>query len=78
MPGGMDMVVAKCLGHIPKTENLITCKASDSFAEVYKSFLHKAVHRILVVDGSGKLHGVVSRSNVLRMLVETPKTPAQT
>jgi CBS-domain-containing membrane protein len=42
----------------------------DSFVEIYKMFLNKSVHRIPVIDGSGKLKGLVSRSNVLRLLLQ--------
>ena len=70
VPGGMDKTIAKCMDQLCKQDNLVTAKASDSFAEVYKLFLHHAFHRVIIVDSNGKLHGVVSRSNVLRLLVE--------
>lgn len=73
-PGGMDKLIGACLDQLPKTDKLITTRASNSFADVYKQFLHHPFHRILVVDGGGKLVGLVSRSNILRLLVETPKT----
>lgn len=74
MPGGMDKLIGACLDQLPKTANLITTRAHNSFADVYKQFLHHPFHRIIVVDGNGKLVGLVSRSNILRLLVETPKS----
>lgn len=73
-PGGMDKAISKCLDQLCKQEKLVTIKSGDSFADIYKLFLHHAFHRVIVVDGSGKLHGVVSRSNVLRLLVEGAAT----
>jgi predicted transcriptional regulator len=74
LPGGMDKQISKCMDQLCKTNNLITAKANDSFADVYKLFLHHGFHRVIVVDSSGKLHGLVSRSNVLRLLVESAPT----
>jgi CBS domain-containing protein len=67
---GMERQIAKCLDELCKADKLITVKAADSFADVYRMFLQHAFHRVIVIDSSGKLHGVVSRSNVLRLLVE--------
>jgi predicted transcriptional regulator len=33
-------------------------------------FLTHSVHRIIVIDNNWKLQGIVSRSNLLRMLVQ--------
>lgn len=73
-PGGLEKTIGHCLDQLPKTANLITATAQESFADVYKRFLHHPYHRIIVIDGNGKLVGLVSRSNILRLLVENPKT----
>ncbi|MEK7357066.1 MAG: CBS domain-containing protein [Bdellovibrionota bacterium] len=71
---GMETKIATCLEKLPKVDLLITAKRSDSFTDVYKKFLGKSIHRIIVIDGNGKLQGIVSRSNMLRVLVDAGKT----
>lgn len=70
---GLDKTIFQCLMKLTKTEQLLTAKKTDFFADVYKKFLTYPVHRIIVVDDMGRLEGIVSRSNILRVLVnETP------
>jgi predicted transcriptional regulator len=70
---GMDAKISLCLDKLPKLETLITSKKSETFTEVYKKFLTHSIHRIIVIDANGKLQGIVSRSNVLRVLVDPGK-----
>jgi predicted transcriptional regulator len=78
---GLEMTIEKCLPRLPKAEKLICLKRMDDFLAAYRLFLTHPVHRIIVADDRGKLQGIVSRSNVLRLLVElaekgeTPKQP---
>ena len=67
---GLDKKIGICLQKLIKNDKVVTLKRSDSFADAYKIFLTHPVHRIIVTDGSGKLQGIVSRSNVLRLLVD--------
>lgn len=69
---GLDKQLGHCLDRLPKVEALITARANDAFTEAYKMFLTKGIHRIIVTDDNGKLRGIVSRSNVLRVLVDKP------
>lgn len=71
---GMEGKIASALDRLPKFDNLVTAKRNETFTDVYKKFLTKSIHRIIVVDGNGKLQGIVSRSNVLRVLVDSGKT----
>jgi len=48
-------------GHIRKP---ITCKATDSFKTVVDLLVNEKVHRVWVVDDTGKPHGVVSMTDV--------------
>ena len=76
---GMDKPISQCLPKLVKTEKLHTIKKTESFADAYKKFLTHPVHRLIVVDDQGKLQGIVSRSNVLRVLADPPEatsTPA--
>ena len=77
---GLDKQIAVCADRLPKQNKLITAKITDSFTDVYKTFLSYPVHRVVVVDDNGNLKGIVSRSNVLRVLVESdaPVTAAPT
>ncbi len=67
----LDKSVASCLGQLPKTESIVSLPSSSTFIEVYRLFLSSPVHRIIITDSNGRLQGIVSRSNVLRILVST-------
>ena len=67
---GTAETIGLCLPDLPTGDQLITAKRSDSIQALYKVFLAKSVHRIIVVDDTRKLLGIVSRSNVLKMLVQ--------
>lgn len=73
---GMDKTISTCLPKLCKTENLMTLKKTNTFAEAYMMFLSKGVHRIIVIDGNGNLQGIVSRSNVLRVICSTSDSQA--
>lgn len=74
---GMDKTISTCLPRLCKTENLMTLKKTNTFSEAYMMFLTKTVHRIIVIDGNGNLQGIVSRSNVLRVICSTSDAPAE-
>ena len=77
--GALEKTIASCLTKLPKTEKLMTLKKTDTFTDAYKMFLTHPVHRIVITDANGRLQGIVSRSNVLRLLVETKSdTPPET
>ncbi len=63
---GLSAVIANCLDHLPKV--IVCLHKSASFTEVYKTFLAHPIHRIVIIDDSRRLQGIVSRSNVLRIL----------
>ena len=65
----LDKSIASCLSHLPKTESIISLSSSSTFIEAYRLFLTNPVHRIIIADSNGRLQGIVSRSNVLRILV---------
>jgi predicted transcriptional regulator len=80
---GLETTIENCLARLPKTEKLLTLKRKDDFLAAYRMFLTHPVHRIIVIDDRRKLQGIVSRSNVLRLLVElstdtgeSPKEPS--
>ncbi|CAN5409865.1 hypothetical protein BH10BDE1_BH10BDE1_30990 [soil metagenome] len=72
---GLEKQIGQCVDKLVKTKDLITARVSDSYADIYKKFLTKSVHRVIVTDDNGRLRGIVSRSNLLRTLVELAATP---
>lgn len=67
---GLETTIAHCLPKLPSIQQLITLKKDQLFADAYKLFLKHSLHRIAVVDGNGRLNGIVSRADVLRIFVE--------
>lgn len=67
---GLDQQIGHCLAHLPKQPQLITLRRQDKFADAYKIFLTKSIHRIIVVDSQGRVQGILTRGNVLRILVD--------
>ena len=73
---GLEKQMGHCVDKLVKIKDLITVRVTDSYADIYKKFLTKSVHRVIVTDDNGRLRGIVSRSNLLRTLVELAATPA--
>lgn len=80
---GLDKTIYQCLLKMTKADKLVTVKKEDTFADAYRKFLSHSVHRLIVVDEKGRLEGIVSRSNVLKILSDpqaaaaaAPSTPA--
>ncbi len=67
---GLDATIAHCLLQLTPTKKLITLEKHQSFADAYKLFLKHSLHRIIVVDGNGRLNGIVTRADILRIFVE--------
>jgi CBS-domain-containing membrane protein len=67
---GMSKTIYQCLIKLTKTDKLITLQKKDTFMSVYRKFLTTQVHRIIVVDDRGRLEGIVSRSDVLRIIAD--------
>ncbi len=67
---GVEATVAACLEHLTPVHKLITLKRTDLFGDAYKIFIKHGIHRIPVVDGNGKLTGMISRGLVFKMVVE--------
>lgn len=67
---GLNATVSHCLPQMTPAKDIIKVTAHDTFADVYKLFLHHNIHRIPVVDGNGHVHGIISRSMILKMFVE--------
>ena len=55
--------------HLPVTElmtpHLVTCTPYTSLAEIHEAFQKNGIRRVPVIDRSGKLVGIVARSDLL-------------
>ena len=67
---GLEATIAHCLVHLTPVKKLISLEKHHSFADAYKLFLKHSLHRIIVVDGNGRLNGIVTRADILRLFVE--------
>jgi IMP dehydrogenase len=72
---GLDKKIESCMDALVKFENLVTLKKQASFEDAYRTFLNKSVHRIIVVDDTCRVQGLVSRSNVLQVLYGPKAAP---
>ncbi len=66
---GMDKLVIDYLPRLPKAEEVVSVKKNDTVKDVIKQFLIKPVRRVIVVDSGGKLQGIVSKSNLLKVFI---------
>ena len=53
-------------------EGVHTCKRDDSLFAVMETIVKAEVHRLVIIDGEGKVCGVVSLSDILSFLVLRP------
>lgn len=67
---GLEATVAHCLPKMTPAKKIITMKPGETFADAYKTFLKHNIHRIPIVDGSGILKGLISRTTIFRIFVE--------
>jgi IMP dehydrogenase len=67
---GQETQVQKCYEKLPSTDDLITLKKDNTFTDAYRIFMKHKIHRIPIVDSNGTLKGIVTRSMILRMMVE--------
>ena len=71
---GLDTQISTILDKLPSKGDLIVVKADDKFAKVFEKFLTKPVRRVIVVDDTGLLQGVVSRRDILKAYLENHGT----
>ncbi|KAL6079396.1 5'-AMP-activated protein kinase subunit gamma-2 [Balamuthia mandrillaris] len=51
---------------------IMTCKRSDTLSEVLNRLLETKVHRLICVDSTGRVVGIVSLSDILKAFVDIP------
>lgn len=52
----------------PTTRELVACRADSSLGEVIDKVVSKHVHRLWVVDQQGLLKGLISLTDIIRVL----------
>ena len=67
---GLNTTLAQCLNKLTPADKIVTLKKTHSFQDAYRAFLKYNIHRIPIVDGSGTLKGLISRSTIFRIFVE--------
>ncbi len=74
-PKGLSKSVGSYLETLPTFAQLDTAKRSAPFAYLYREFLTKEIDRIIIVDDNKQLQGLVSRSDILRILYRPVTEP---
>lgn len=66
----MDITIRECLQmRSSQKVEVLTCRATDSLIDVIKSIYSAQVHRLVVVDDTNHVVGLVSLSDLFRFLV---------
>lgn len=67
---GLEATIGQCLSKMPQANQMIMIGPDDAFTEAYKLFLKHNVHRLPVIDATGKLQGMITRGTILKIFVE--------
>ena len=68
---GFEATLEHCRPHLKTEKDIVTVMQHDTFAEAYKLFLKHSLHRLIVVDAARKVHGIVTRADILRLFIES-------
>ncbi|KAJ3209957.1 AMP-activated serine/threonine-protein kinase regulatory subunit, partial [Dinochytrium kinnereticum] len=49
-------------------EGIHTCTFADTLGDLLEAIKHMTVHRFIVIDGERRMQGVISLSDILRLL----------
>lgn len=63
---GMQAVLWENIDSLPRRDKLITIKPEASFAELFKLFLENNIRRVIVIDDSKKIVGIVARRDIIK------------
>jgi predicted transcriptional regulator len=67
---GLEATIRHCLTKMPHANQMIMISPDDPFTEAYKLFLKHNIHRLPVIDSTGKLLGIITRGTILKIFVE--------
>ncbi|KAI0735226.1 CBS-domain-containing protein [Earliella scabrosa] len=66
----LDLTISEALNQrSPDFPGVVICTASDSLATLMQLIKKRRVHRLVVVEGDGRLLGIITLSDVLRYLI---------
>lgn len=64
--GGLKRTVSEFLDKLSSSEKVLKVEKKDLFKNIFKHFLLNPVRRVIVVDSSDKLQGIISRRDILK------------
>ena len=67
---GLEATIGHCLPKMPNAKQMIMIGPDETFTEAYKLFLKHNIHRLPVIDATGKLLGMITRGTILKIFVE--------
>ncbi len=67
---GIDAILWESLNSLPRRDKLITIKPDAMFAELFKLFLENNIRRVIVLDDSKSIVGIVSRRDIIKSYLE--------
>lgn len=74
--GGLNEPLQKYAIKLAPLSKVISVNHGATFGEVFKKFLEHPVRRVVVIDGNGKVLGIVSRGNILRAFIDSESAEA--
>ncbi len=66
--------LVKVSDYIPKLvdqDDIVAVKKTDPIKSVFQKLLKKPIKRVIVLDATGRLQGIVSRKNILRVFADS-------
>lgn len=67
---GIDAILWENLDSLQRRDKLITIKPDAMFAELFKLFLENNIRRVIVLDESKNIVGIVSRRDIIKSYLE--------
>ncbi len=69
--GELDIPIKYYLDKLVTIDEIVAVTKNDSFKTVFSQFIQKPVRRVIVIDSTGCLQGIVSRKNILKVFSQT-------
>ena len=64
--GGIKKQLSDFMDKLVSADNVLKVEKNDPFKEIFKHFLLNPVRRVIVVDSSNKVQGIISRRDILK------------
>jgi len=68
--GGLDVTLSTKTNQLVKSKDLVTAQKQTTYVKLFKLFIERKVRRVLIVDSDGKIQGIVSRRDILRVFLK--------